>query len=250
MNNDAPTLVGTHFAIYAPQSLNDFSQKLMEYMQKKAENILGVFGTQKFELVDIFLFDNRDDFIANEIKRGLTPRAYSEGAFGNGAIYYLINTQRLGEPFFENNKIRNISHEFVHLVFKKHTKESIKKRIVWLDEGCAQCFSGEKWKLDTDEGAFKQFFENDIVASNLIIPPLDFLCKHGSRYGEFVDMETNKYSGYKLSYLMVRYLIETCGVEEFIRILKIEKDIAEISVDILNKAVDFYKNKFEISSDD
>lgn len=52
------------------------------------------------------------------------------------------------------------------------------------------------------------------------IPPITFLKKHGSSYGEFYDCSTNKYNGYDISYALLRFIIEEYSEEKIYEIIK------------------------------
>ena len=59
----------------------------------------------------------------------------------------------------------------------------------------------------------------------------------------------NSYDGYSLSYVTVRYLLETKPKQEIAEITKNSEKALELGTVILPEAIDYYKEKFSINRD-
>ena len=101
----------------------------------------------------------------------------------------------------------------------------------------AQFMSGEKDYLK-DEKEFKNYFIES-KQRNKIIPNLSELYHGNSFYNE-------KYNGYMLSYLSIRYLYETLTEKEFYSLLFDIDKVRELGCDILNKMYKYYDMKLKL----
>ena len=111
--------------------------------------------------------------------------------------------------------IASIVHEFVHLVYNNQASYN---HCVWLEEGLAQFLSGQKSFLEADEDKYLNWLKKSVLEKE--IPPITFLKKHGSNYGEFCDCNTNKYNGYDISYALIRFIIEANSEEKLYKIIR------------------------------
>lgn len=105
--------------------------------------------------------------------------------------------------------IASIVHEFIHLVYDNQAPYN---HCVWLEEGLAQFLSGQKSFLEADINKYHNWLKKSVLEKE--IPPITFLKKHGSSYGEFCDCSTNKYNGYDISYALLRFIIEEYSEEK------------------------------------
>lgn len=104
------------------------------------------------------------------------------------------------------------------------------------DEGMAQFISGEKDKY-ADEEKFKKFYLK-VKENTKIIPNLNNL-KHGNSFCN------DKYNGYDLSYLSVRYLNEILNSEDFKKLMSDFSTIKEYGNNLIYRMFDYYDLKFE-----
>ena len=98
----------------------------------------------------------------------------------------------------------------------------------------AQLFSGEKDKKLNEEN-FENWF-NFVLNKTSKIPNLNEL-QHGTSF------ENEKYSGYNLSLLSVKYLYETLGHEEFKKLMHDNERIIEYGKSIVQDSIDYYQDK-------
>ena len=117
-------------------------------------------------------------------------------------------------------------------------KNDYSKRIVWYDEGMAQFMSGEKDKY-SDKDCFKNFYLK-VKEETKSIPDLNVL-EHGESFCN------NKYNGYDLSYLCVRYLVYILKPDEFRLLMSDFSQIRNYGNKIIYKMFDYFDNIFNIN---
>ena len=131
--------------------------------------------------------------------------------------------------------IASIVHEFIHLVYNNQAPYN---HCVWLEEGLAQFLSGQKSFLETDEDKYLNWLKKSVLEKE--IPPITFLKKHGSNYGEFCDCNTDKYNGYDISYALLRFIIDEYSKEKLNEIIRDSNALLAFEENI----IDNFKNRF------
>ena len=146
-----------------------------------------------------------------KVFKSLYPPSSMAGSFGYEDVRIYVDLDKVDKYKFYSC----VLHELTHVIYKNYIQEKgIKNRIVWFDEGLATYKTRQKNEL-YDENRLSTFISTRITGEGKEMPNISFLHKHGSKYGEFVDTETDKYNGYDWSYLMIRYLLETLSKKEF-----------------------------------
>ena len=201
--------------ILCSNGLNLFANDFINYYEKNIEKIkkeLSIVGDTKLELA---LTDDQE-------KAGFVyGKSSFSGFFNNkGAFAYInLNGNKTKEYMF-----KGLMHELIHHLYKYYVYGKDKERIIWVDEGIAQFFSGQKDDL-LDEEKYRVFLEENLKQiDNINLNELN----HNDRSFE------NK-NGYNLSYIAIRYLYETHNHEEFIEIIKNKDTLIEIGSVIINK---------------
>lgn len=240
-----PHMENESFVLYASDTLKDFGEDAMKYILHHRDSILDFFGLENFRRVQINLYDDKELY-KNFTKQYFDPTSYSTGNFAGGMINLFISEEKLlDKPLYELQK-KNIVHEFVHVIYKEIIREK-DSGVVWLEEGIAQTLSREKESL-LDDQKLKDWFLRNIVRRDKIIPNIRFLKTHGSRYGTFCDIETNRYNGYALSYLMVRFLMDTFSKEKLQQIIRNKLLVEELEKTILPETISYYTDKFNVKT--
>lgn len=98
----------------------------------------------------------------------------------------------------------------------------------WLTEGVAKYLDG------TYSSGIKYLLDEYVNKTD--IPPM---------YELENEFGMHDYDSYDYAYLMVSYLIETLGKDNFLVAIKSKDKIKELSKDLVVKAVDYYNRKFE-----
>ena len=233
--SSSPKAENEDFRIFAADNLDNFATDCLATITEQKQKILDFFGLDHFRKVEVNLFDNQETFL-NFIKKLRWSKAkipeYCRGTYDNNIVNLSITT-----PIENPKKLMSlILHEFIHIIYNLQTD----RRIVWLDEGLAMNLSGEKDDL-LDDTLFRNFFEEKIISKNL--PENINTLVHGTQF------MNNSYDGYSLSYVTVRYLLETKPKQEIAEITKNSEKALELGTVILPEAIDYYKEKFSINRD-
>lgn len=229
-----PLIENDDFIIYGNSDLEIVKKDIIHCLSEKKEFLLSFFGLKSFKRIPINLFHNHKTYI-EFTKQFYEPAPYSKGNFTNGMINYSYNLNAISELK------STLIHELVHLFYQSIWEEKY-DRILWLDEGLAQYLSGEKSLLENNNERFKAWYLDRIIRYDKIIPPMDFLKEHGGSYGQFVDNNSNKYNGYDLSYLMVRYVIEHDS--DIIALLNDVQKIKALESHLMEDCINYYNEFF------
>lgn len=234
--SDKSIIENSDFIIYGNDDLNVIKEKLIQELSNKKKEILDFFRLDCFPKTTINLFNEREIFL-KFTRQFFEPQVYSYGNFINGMINFNYDKTHLGKNY--EFLISHIIHEYVHLLYREIYKNKF-ERVVWLDEGLAQYLSDQFIGVQNNSDKFRGWFLDNIVRRDKEIPKIDYLKKHGSKYGEFVDKETNKYSGYAMSYLLVKYLFD--NYNNVYDIISNKEKIEEIESTIIDKCIKYYDN--------
>ena len=235
--SSSPKAENEDFRIFAADNLDDFATDCLATITEQKQKILDFFGLDKFRKIEINLFDNQETFL-KFIKslrwQGAKIPSYCKGTFDNFMVNYSLSP--IDVSLNSNRCKSGVLHECIHIIYNSITD----KRITWLDEGLAMNLSGEKDNL-LDDTLFRNFFEEKIISKN---PPENInTLVHGTQF------MNNSYDGYSLSYVTVRYLLETKPKQEIAEITKNSEKVLELGTVILPEAIDYYKEKFSINRD-
>lgn len=231
-----PKAENSEFKIFATDNLENFATDCLAYITEQKEKILDFFGLDRFRKIEINLFDNQETFL-KFIKslrwQGAKIPSYCKGTFDNFMVNESLNP--INVSLNPNRYKGGVLHECIHIIYNSITD----KRITWLDEGLAMNLSGEKNDLLDDE-SLKDYITQKLLPMN---PPSNMnQLSHGEM---FVNEE---YNGYELSYLAVRYLLETKSKDEIHEMIKNSYKALEIGNEILPCALNYFKTKLEINN--
>ena len=235
--SSSPKAENEDFRIFAADNLDDFAIDCLATITEQKQKILDFFGLDKFRKIEINLFDNQEmflKFIKSLRWQGARIPSYCKGTFDNFMVNYSLSP--IDVSLNPNRYKSGVLHECIHIIYNSITD----KRITWLDEGLAMNLSGEKDDL-LDDTLFRNFFEEKKISKNL--PENINTLVHGTQF------MNNPYDGYSLSYVAVRYLLETKPKLEIEEITKNSEKALELGMVILPEAVDYYKEKFSINRD-
>ena len=230
------------FAIYGNDSMLPYAETLLMLLRDEKRRILEFFRMNFSEKIDVNLFDKQKDLI-NYTKQFYNPAPYSRGNFIDKTINfsYEQDVQNCNIYYLRSS----IIHEFVHIVYREWRKD-LYERVIWLDEGLAQNLSRERSLLEKEDSRFEEWYKEAIVAPSKCIPDISFLKRHGNKFGEYVDGEKNSCSGYDLSYLLVRFLLES--EVDFFELLSNFDAIRELEIHIMRDCIAYYNDKFHIET--
>lgn len=232
-----PKAENSEFQIFATDNLENLATDYLTYITEQKEKILDFFGLDHFRKVEVNLFDNQEIFIGFIKKlrwQGAKIPEYCAGTYDNNMVNLVITTTPIKNP---KRLTSAILHEFIHIIYNLHTD----RRVVWLDEGLAMNLSREKQALEDDD-CLRTFLEENILCKSLPDNINDLV--HGQ---QFIN---DSYDGYALSYIAVRYLLETKSKEDMHSLLHNSEKAIEEGEIILSEAIDYYKEKLSINKND
>lgn len=192
-----------------------FSEKLYNKINNEIGDILYKLNIDNVRKIKINLYDNKK-FFYDDISKFYSEYEipdYCKGTIQKGEIFFLVNIDLDVDSYKYELELRKVIHEYIHVLYMEYISDT-KNRITWLDEGIALNLSKEKGKF------FKERFP--ILESNLDYININEL-KHEN--GTFVNSETN---GYDVSYLTVKYMLETMSKDEFNNIIRDNDKIIKI----------------------
>lgn len=228
------------YIINAPDSLKYITEPTTKILDIKVKEYESFFEVEKYRDIIINYFDNINDFRKFIYKlRGNNTSLpeYAEGTYDNGMINAFIDPNIPINSGKYNIKLHMASHELFHIMYMELVlKNNYAKRIIWFDEGMAQLFSGEFDSLN-DENNFKDFYLS-VRKETKLIPNLNSI-DHGESFCN------EKYNGYNLSYLAVRYLYEIMDSNTFKKLISDTNKILEIGKTVVKKAFCYYEEKFK-----
>lgn len=223
-----PKAENDDFIIYASNSLTLLANDALTELSNNKQRILNFFGLSNYRKVEVNLYDNQNDFI-RFLRNIRSPRwfipSYCKGTFDDYMINHSINLNLLKNDY--SKYLKSLIHEFIHIIYNNIVDE----RITWLDEGLAMNLSGEKSIYDNQEN-FQKFFEENILSINQI-PSMNDLV-HGEN---FVN---ENYNGYDLSYLVVKYILETMSHNDILVIIKDSNKAKLLGHSVLKDAIKHY----------
>lgn len=231
-----PKAENNEFKIFAADELGEFATDCLAYVTEQKEKILEFFGIDKFRKIEINLFDNQEaflKFIKSLRWQGAKIPSYCKGTFDSFMVNESLNP--IDVSLNPNQYKSAVLHECIHIIYNSITD----KRITWLDEGLAMNLSGEKNNL-LDEESLKGYITQKLLPMNL--PSNMNQLTHGRM---FVNGE---YNGYDLSYISVRYLLETKSKDEIHEMIKDSYKALEIGIDVLPSAINYFSNELSITS--
>lgn len=226
------------FILYSPDSLKYVTDNLEEILNERLLFYKKIFNINEFRRVRINYFDNQEKFrkfIYDLRGESSSLPKYATGTFDQGMINAFIKPDIVLNSDLYNKILYLAPHELFHIMYKELVWEKNYNRITWFDEGMAQLFSGEYSEKTVDD-EFQTFFYK-VVKETKIIPNLNKI----SHSNNFVCKD---YNGYALSFLAVKYLFDTMGLDEFRLLMKDERRIKEVGKSVINEMIKFYKDKY------
>ena len=207
----------------------NYQTEVEKILISKKQEILDFFSVEdnrQFNF-NIYIYNTIDDLVIGMKNRG----------FKNMPTYMCAcykdedNSLNFFEPNDNPNENEWSKEEYKNVIFHEeiHGIQSIIYGVQpeWLTEGIAKYLDG------TYKKGIKYLLDEYI--NKTAIPPMSEL---ENEFG------MHDYDSYDYSYLMVRYLIETLGKDNFLNAIKSKETIKELSNDLVNKAIDYYNEKF------
>ena len=193
-------------------------------ISNKKKEIFNFFNSEEIDLqFNIYIYDSIE-----ELAKGLKDRGFKDDPDymcachkdEDNSLNFFEPKDNPSDNEWSKEEYQNvIFHELIHGI--QYTLFGTTPE--WLNEGIAKYLDGTyskgvKWLLDNKINA------NPIPDQNEI----------ENEFGR------HEYDSYDYAYLMINYLIDTLGKDDFIKMLKNKEQIDLVKKDLLIKAIDYY----------
>ena len=248
--NELENVYDGDFSVFSTRSLNGFNQEFIKHTQSKFEEFKEIFGVEKLSKLTFVLFDDLEEYRKyRREKYGAEPPVYSRGCFFKDTAVLVI--EKVPEKGTKEFYLKRASgaHEAFHVYYRDLVYKESKERVVWFDEGMAQYFSGEREYLDQRQfrDYYSKFKQNYTPINNLN----DRIQGNSTVSNEEIFQRKGVIDGYTISYLAVRYLAETKGIDFVKGIMKDRGKILELGKTISKEMLEYYNSKLlEIELDE
>ena len=210
-------------------SQSDYWQVIDNIIENRKNEVFDFFNTKEIELpFNIYVYDS-----VEELVKGLAQRGFKKDPDYMCACHKdEDNSLNFFEPKDNPNENEWSKEEYKKVIFHELV-HGIQFTIFgqtpeWLNEGIAKYLDGTyskgiKWLLDN-------------YINNNPIP---------NQYEIENEFGMHEYDSYDYAYLMVNYLIETLGKDDFVDLLRNKEKIANAKKDLLNKSIDYYNSLYD-----
>lgn len=225
-----------YYILYSPDSLKYITDSMENILLESFDKYKEIFNVDEYRQIQINFFDNIEDFrnyiLSMRDDKESLP-SYAKGTFDNGMINAFIESNISINSEEYNRKLYMASHELFHIMYLELIlNNDYSKRITWFDEGMAQYLSGEKDYLK-DKTKFRTFIEK-VIKKTKYIPNLNSL-SHGANFCD------DKYNGYDLSFIAVKYIIEVLHKDKIYYLLSDFDKILDYGNNVIVNALQYYK---------
>lgn len=221
-------MLKNNFLYYNPQHL-DYVQHVDLVLERRKKEILDFFNETKEIKFNVYLYDTIEELREKLTERGFKDiPSYMSACMKDedNSINLFIPKENPSQTEWNREEYDTaIFHESVHFV----QFNIFGQQPEWLTEGVAKVLDKEY------EGQEKQLIEE---VNGYKIPKIEELS--GKTFC------TDFYNGEKLSYLMIKYLLETIGREKFLKVISKKELLEEVSKELLPKSIEYFNKKYDI----
>ena len=215
---------------YITQNNNSNYRSVIDsIINSRKKEIFDFFNRKEIELpFNIYIYDSIEELVSGLLKRGFKNNPDYMCACHkdeDNSLNFFEPKDNPSENEWSKEEYKNvIFHELIHgiqFTLFGTTPE-------WLNEGIAKYLDctyskGIKWLLDN-------------YINNNPIP---------NQYEIENEFGMHDYDSYNYAYLMVSYLIDTLGKDDFVKLLRNKEQIEIIKKDLLNKSINYYNMKYK-----
>ena len=230
------------FTLISTKRLGNFNEEFIRHTKSKFEEFKKIFGVDELHKLSFVLFDDLEEYRQYRREKDKTePPSYSRGCYYNDTSVLVIDKlPEAGTKEFYSKRAYG-AHEGFHVYYRDLVYKNPDDRVVWFDEGLAQYFSGEKDYLSKKQ--FKDYYSkfrksykpienlNDRRQGNFSVPDDEIFQRKGV------------IEGYAISYLAIRYLAETKGIDFIKSIMNNKSKILELGNTIPKEMIKYYNEK-------
>ena len=233
------------YVVYTEDGLiNQFIYDSIKSLSERLIIYKSLFNVDRLNKLSIYCYTNLDNYRSTMNNMPEYSRGYI-----NSSTYKIVvcNVKEVDieDPFY-HKKTHSIAHEAFHIYYSNYVYKDISNRVIWFDEGMARYLSGELdgFDLDNHKEAYKRFRDEFKPIANLN----DRI--HGSSdiSDELIFNRRGVIDGYYLSYIIIRYLVETKGIEYVKDLMNNKEEILKIGNSIIDEVLDYFDLKFNYTN--
>jgi len=215
---------------YIKQNNNsDYSKTIDSIIINRKKEIFDFFNSEEIELpFNIYIYDSIEELVNGLRKRGFMKDPLYMCACHkdeDNSLNFFEPKDNPSDNEWSKDEYKNvIFHELIHgiqFTLFGNTPE-------WLNEGIAKYLDGSYSK------DIKCLLETSI--NNHPVPNQEEIEK---------EFGMHEYNSYDYAYLMVNYLIDTLGKDNFVDLLRNKEQINFIKKDLLNKSINYYNMRYQ-----
>ena len=215
---------------YIVQNNNsNYSQVIDTIINKRKKEIFSFFNSEEVDLpFNIYIYDSLENLVDGLRKRGFSKDPdYMCACFkdeDNSLSFFEPKDNPIKFEWSKEEYENVIFHELIHgiqFALFGTTPE-------WLNEGIAKYLDG------TYSKGIKSLLDNYINKSSI---PNQIEIEN--------EFGMHEYDSYDYAYLMVSYLIDTLGKDNFISLLRNKEQLESIKKDLLIKSINYYNVKYK-----
>ena len=213
-------------------NLSNYNQVIDSIINDRKKEIFSFFNSEEIDLpVTIYVYNSIEELV-----NGLRDRGFKNDPDymcacqkdEDNSLNFFEPKDNPSENEWSKEEYKNvIFHELIHCIqfnIFGTTPE-------WINEGIAKYLDGTyskgiKWLLDN-------YINNNPIPSQFEIE---------NEFG------MHDYDSYDYAYLMVSFLIETMGKDNFLLLLKNKEQIESIKTNLLIKSIDYYNMKYKLNN--
>ena len=208
---------------------SNYSQVIDSIIESRKNEIFDFFNVKEFELpFNIYIYDSIEELVNGLRKRGFKKDPDYMCACHkdeDNSLNFFEPKDNPGENEWSKEEYESVVfHELIHgiqFTLFGTTPE-------WLNEGIAKYLDGTyskgiKWLLDN-------YINNSPIPNQKEIE---------NEFG------MHEYDSYDYAYLMVSYLIDTLGKDNFVNLLSNKEQFEIEKEDLLNRSIDYYNKKYD-----
>ena len=211
-------------------SNSNYSQVIDSIIESRKNEIFDFFYVKEFELpFNIYIYDSIEELVNGLHERGFKKDLDYMCACHkdeDNSLNFFEPKDNPGENEWSKEEYESVVfHELIHGI--QYTLFGMTPE--WLNEGIAKYLDGTyskgiKWLLDN-------YINNNPVQNQKEIE---------NEFG------MHEYDSYDYAYLMVSYLIDTLGKDNFVNLLRNKEQIEVVKNGLLNKSINYYNAKYNV----
>ena len=225
-------------------TVNQFIYDSIKALDERLIVYKRLFNKEELDKLSIYFYTNLDNYRSTMDNMPEYSRGYI-----NSSEYKIVvcnDKEEDTQSIFYHKRTHSIAHEAFHIYYSNYVYKTLNNRVIWFDEGMARYMSGELDGFDEDHQrfAYKKFRDEYKPITNLNDR------RHGSSdlSDELIFNRPGVIEGYYLSYIIIRYLVETKGIEYIKELMSNKEEILKVGNSIIDEVLEYFDLKYEYTN--